>query len=468
MRQLPMRHWLWLCFSLPFTFVWIGFGIYILNNSIDISLSEWLLVLLLYYSISYYSSFKVAQGIVRYLDLLSQRLKSFAQSNFTAKFRSYPIEELQAFDNSLLSSTSNIRNQLTLLEQQHHESEVLLSSMTEGVIALDASQHILKINIAALNLFNLSTEARGKTLGQVIRHPEVLEFVDKSLQSHQTQEREIQFHDFENLYLQMHAAPLKDEQRKILGLVIVFNNVTQIKQLELVRKEFVANVSHELKTPITLIKGWVETLQDGALHDSAEAERFLNIIAKHTDRLYVIIEDLLKLSRIEQVTDRDEIKKQSLALLPILQTAVENCQDSAEPKQIQVDLLCKNNPQLMVNAALLEQAVINLIMNAIQHSPIQSHIEISCELGQKDVVIAVRDWGVGIAREHLGRIFERFYRVDASRSRHQGGSGLGLAIVKHIAQAHHGTVSVESTPFEGSTFKLHFPLSKNDAPLINS
>jgi two-component system phosphate regulon sensor histidine kinase PhoR len=219
----------------------------------------------------------------------------------------------------------------------------------------------------------------------------------------------------------------------------------------------VANVSHELKTPITSIQGFVEALLEGAMNDHKQAERFLKIIAKHSDRLNSIIEDLLILSRLEEDRERKETSFEVTDLKAVLASAIELSSIKAEEKQMRIELVCQDHARAKINAALLEQAMVNLIDNAIKYSPPGSTIRITTEQKGKQTTISVQDNGCGIAQEHLPRIFERFYVVDKSRSRKLGGTGLGLAIVKHIAQVHGGSVTVESSLGKGSTFTIHLP-----------
>ena len=216
-----------------------------------------------------------------------------------------------------------------------------------------------------------------------------------------------------------------------------------------------ANVSHELKTPITSIKGFVETLLAGALKEPENAARFLRIIAQQTDRLNEIIDDLLSLSRIEQEAERHQIAFTRGNLKEVLQAAGQVCAAKAAAKNISIRVNCPDELRASFNAPLLEQALVNLIDNAIKFSPVDSTVRVEAQRAGSEIVIRVQDQGGGIAPEHLDRIFERFYRVDAGRSRKEGGTGLGLAIVKHIAQAHGGRVTVDSTPGQGSTFTLH-------------
>ncbi len=251
------------------------------------------------------------------------------------------------------------------------------------------------------------------------------------------------------------AVSERNQREAILSSTV--HDVTRLRGLENVRRDFVANVSHELKTPITSIKGFVETLLDGAMHDPADARRFLKIVAAQADRLNEIIEDLLTLSRLEGDTDKTGISLQTGRVRDVLQAAAATCQLKAAEKNVAIELACDAELRIEINAALLEQAVVNLVDNAVKYSPEDHTVHIEATQTAAGTVIRVRDRGCGIGADHLPRLFERFYRVDKARSRKLGGTGLGLAIVKHIAQAHGGRVTVESVPGKGSVFSLHLP-----------
>jgi two-component system phosphate regulon sensor histidine kinase PhoR len=242
-----------------------------------------------------------------------------------------------------------------------------------------------------------------------------------------------------------------------VGVLVVLNDITRLRKLENIRKEFVANVSHEIRTPITAIKGFVETLRDGAMQNPQDGERFLGIIQNHVLRLEALVEDLLSLSRIEEETEREEIVLEEKPLKEVLAGALQLCQVKAEPKQIRMELSCAEEVAAKINPSLLEQAVVNLLDNAVKYSEAGKRIWVQVESSPQEVLIRVRDEGCGIEKQHLERLFERFYRVDKARSRKLGGTGLGLAIVKHILEAHGGRVTVESQPGRGSTFTLHLP-----------
>jgi two-component system phosphate regulon sensor histidine kinase PhoR len=332
--------------------------------------------------------------------------------------------------------------------------------MVEGVVAVDADERILRLNEAAARFFGVEVlAAQGRRIQEVVRRAELQRFVSRALESRNPVEGDIVLHNERGeVYLQAHGSVLRDSHGQNIGALVVLNDVTRLRRLESIRRDFVANVSHELKTPITAIKGFVETMLDGALDHKEDARRFLDIILRQSERLHAIIEDLLALSRIEQESESGGIPLQEGGVKSVLGAAVQSCEVGAAGKDVDIDLICPEDLRARISAPLLEQAVVNLIDNAVKYSNPGGRVLLQ-GLQQDDLVlIRVQDWGVGISREHLPRLFERFYRVDKARSRKQGGTGLGLAIVKHIVQAHGGRVDVSSVPGQGSVFTLRLPL----------
>jgi len=235
------------------------------------------------------------------------------------------------------------------------------------------------------------------------------------------------------------------------------SDLTEIRRLETMRRDFVANVSHELKTPVTSIKGFVETLIEQPPDNPAEVERFLEIINRQTDRLENIISDLLALSRLEEDNRTGHLEMVELSINQLLDRVVRDLVSRDPESASRLKLDCSGELRVKINAPLLEQAIGNLIDNAIKYSPVDSSVRVFCTKEETGISVSVEDRGPGIQAEHLPRIFERFYRVDKARSRRMGGTGLGLAIVKHITQIHGGQATVTSTPGVGSTFKLTLP-----------
>ncbi len=372
-----------------------------------------------------------------------------------------PVEERDEIGEvavALNKMAEQLHERIDTIVRQHTEQQAVFSSMVEGVLALDPNGKIIDMNRAAASLFGVNVDAvRGMAVGEVIKDVDLNRFVGKVLEGHTPVEGEIAVRGNKDKYLQVHGNILKDKAGRNLGVLIVLNDVTKLRKLENVRREFVANVSHELKTPLTSIKGFVEALLDGAVSNKKQARSFLQIIARQVERLNAIIEDLLRLSRLEQEQEKEENMKVH-SLEDIVSSAVEVCKIKAEEKKISLSLECSDKRLFFrCNSSLIEHAIVNLIDNAVKYSPEGGDVRIKCFRSGGDVVVEVSDNGPGIEREHLPRIFERFYRVDKARSRKMGGTGLGLAIVKHIVEIHKGKVKVDSTPGEGSRFILLFP-----------
>jgi len=372
--------------------------------------------------------------------------------------------EMAGLAGSINQMAEQINRRIRIIIQQRNELEAVFSSMADSVVAIDADKNIIRMNQAATALFALPSEVvKGKAVQGVIRNAYLLEMIDCTLIHNTQQAQKITLYNgTDPIILQTHTVPLRDEDNKSMGVLLVMNDLTKLNRLEHIRQDFVANVSHELKTPITAIKGYVETLLDGALDDQDNARRFLEIVVRQANRLDAIVDDLLTLSRIEDQSNTKEITLTKGEVGPVLESALQTCALQADEKNITVQIECDKEILAAINQPLLEQAVINLLHNAIAYSPQDSRITLRCAgsktmRGEELVHLSVADNGPGIAKEHLPRLFERFYRCDKARSRDQGGTGLGLAIVKHIAQAHDGTVEVESIPGKGSTFSITLP-----------
>jgi two-component system, OmpR family, phosphate regulon sensor histidine kinase PhoR len=384
-------------------------------------------------------------------------VRRFAQGDLTAKVPVSP--ETRALAEDLNRMAAELDQRLRTVVRQQHEQEAVLAAMVEGVVVVDAQTRVHTLNQAAETLFGISaSQAIGRLLPEVVRNSALLELVDRSLASDSPVEGEVPLAGPPERFLQAHGTKLRDAQGRPGGSLLVLHDLTRLRRLESVRKEFVANVSHELKTPITAIKGFLETLQDGSVHRPEDIARFMQIMSAQAARLDRIIEDLLNLSRLEQDAEQGRIEVTRQTLRPILTAAIAACQLPARTRQVAVELDCPEDLAAAVNSRLLEQALINLIDNAVKYSDPGARVEVFARGESQEVIVGVRDHGIGIEAEHLPRLFERFYRVDKGRSREQGGTGLGLAIVKHILQAHGGHATVESTVGNGSTFSLHLPL----------
>ncbi|MFO7554898.1 MAG: ATP-binding protein [Desulfobacterales bacterium] len=403
-------------------------------------------------------SLYVSQRISRPIEKLKKGADFFARGDLSYRMPGTDLVEIDSLIEALNQMAGQLEDRLNTIVRQKNELEAVLSSMAEGVIAVDMEEKIISINKAAARIFEVLPEhLLNRSIPEVIRNPELQKFIHRALFSKENLEEDIILYQRGERILYVHNTPLEDPDGQRRGILVVLNDVTHLRKLENMRKDFAANVSHEIKTPLTAIKGFVETLRTGEVTEPKETERFLAIIEKHVDRLTAIIEDLMKLSKIEQQDEKSEIHLEESSVKSVILSAIQTCREKAKAKNITIDLVCPEDISFQIDSRLMEQAMVNLLDNAINYSSEKSDIQILASLKDKELKISVQDHGIGIPREHLSRLFERFYRVDKARSRNLGGTGLGLAIVKHIAHAHGGRVSVESTPGKGSTFSLHLP-----------
>ena len=333
----------------------------------------------------------------------------------------------------------------------------ILASMSEGVIATDDQQNIRVVNNSAARLFDFDAEAvLGKPLWQVTRVDQVIKAADEVMASGERKQLEAGLIHGRHLEICLctfgaGAAPA--------GLVLVAHDTTQSVRYQELRKEFVANVSHELRTPLTVIKGFVETLQDGAMNDAERSKQYLSTIGRHTDQLTNLVSDLLELSKLESQPELP--RAVSVDIASCVRKAADLILPAAQRKGQTLTVEANRAPLVVGNPDYLERAIANLIDNAIKYTPEGGTIRVTSKSTPTHVLVEVADNGIGIPPEDIPRIFERFYRVDRSRSREMGGTGLGLSIVKHVAQVHGGAVEVTSALGQGSTFRLKIPLPQH-------
>ncbi|MGD9180655.1 MAG: ATP-binding protein [Desulfobacterales bacterium] len=406
-------------------------------------------------------SWIISRRISRPIEQMKKSAEQFAGGDLNHRLPTPVTEEMAGLADAMNQMAAQLDNRIETISRQRNQLETVLASMLEGVIAIDTEERIVSINRAAAQLFDKEpANCQNKSIQEIIRSPALQQFIRKALRNKNPSEEDITVFQNEERVIDVKSSALLDANQHQIGTLVVFHDVTQMRRLEDMRRDFVANVSHEIKTPLTAIKGFVETLQQGNVEKAKEKERFLGIIQKHVDRLNAIIEDLLALSRIEQEDQRKEINFQQAKIEAVFQAAIQLCRPKAEEKKIRIDLDCEKYAAATFDPTLIEQAVVNLLDNALKYSEPQSTVLLKSDLQDSEMIISVQDHGIGIAQKHLPRLFERFYRVDKSRSRKEGGTGLGLAIVKHIAQAHGGHVEVESKIGAGSRFSIHLPQNK--------
>jgi len=338
------------------------------------------------------------------------------------------------------------------------QQQVLFNSMLEGLLLLDRNRKIYLANRAFKNLFGIKGELRGKTIMEALRVHELAALVERvEGKDGQVFDYELKLPELSERWLQVNAAAIFNSAGEREGTILVFHDLTRLKQLERTREEFVANVSHELRTPLSLIKGYVETLLDGARNQPEVLERFLKIIERNTQRLDLLIQDLLTISALE--SGRMKLNLQPVNLHALVEKIFNDLKPPADNKNV---TLVNQLPELAAtgDANRLEQVLANLVDNAIKYGRAQGKVVVGGKKSDGKLEIFVQDDGAGIPPESLERVFERFYRVDKARSREQGGTGLGLSIVKHIVQAHGGDVRAESEPGKGATFFFTLPSEK--------
>ncbi|TCW62368.1 ATP-binding protein [Treponema sp. J25] len=429
--------------------------LHLLNQEIRRFYLRFFLLMLLIGGISFLLAWYLSRSIEGPIKKLTDLARDFSKGASLSPIYLEGPEELQTLAYTLNTMAEEIEKRIQESTRRREEIETIFTCMREGVIVLDQHLRVYQANRAAFLMVGkteVPADFVGSPLLELFPLSELKTFVDQMLQHNTSFEGTVSSWDRNQKKFQVYGAPLLNSQRYIL----VLHDITHLSRLEQIRKDFVANVSHELRTPITSIKGFVETLQDGAGEDPQLRRRYLDIIARHTIRMEHIIEDLLSLARIEQQEGRI-LETEDTNLKMMLEEIVELFEPLAKEKNIEVTLFCPPDITLKLNPSLFEQALANLLDNALKYSPSDTRTTIEVRDLPAEIQILFRDEGNGIPARDLDRIFERFYRVDKSRSREAGGTGLGLSIVKHVVQLHGGTVSVHSVEGVGSTFTIHIP-----------
>jgi two-component system phosphate regulon sensor histidine kinase PhoR len=404
------------------------------------------------------------------------RLKHFSQriaeGDFRPLLREGPRDELSDLADSMNQTAARLDREIRLLSGERNRSGAILRSMVEGVAVIDAEERLVFYNRAFSEIFNVEgTSGEGRALIEIVRNSELLALIRRALRGDEGLQSDIVMGITQTQSFSVTAAPVnamevptpdrpvagRASAERPSGAVVVLHDVTELRRLERVRQDFVANVSHEFKTPLTAIQGFAETLLAGALDDPSNNRRFLEIIRKHAIRLARLTNDLLKLARIE--AGKLEVEFSTVGLMELIEACAETTLLKADRKEITLEIeVPPKLPAVRGDAGLMRDVLQNLLDNAIQYTPQGGHIRVTADAGDRDAVVTVADTGIGIPLADQERIFERFYRVDVARSREAGGTGLGLSIAKHIVEAHGGRLWVESAVGQGSRFSFSIPL----------
>ncbi len=407
-----------------------------------------------------FGAYRLIRNMIEPLDNITKTAKELSKGNYRA--RAYAMGPSTIVE--LRSSINNLARTLQEIEKTREVEEerlkTLIENMGSALIMIGREGNVSIVNGAFLHGFDLTLdEVRGKNFNTLGLPKKLEQFIDHVFltESPYRKQIEVELHH-EILYKQVYGAPVVGEHGRWLGVVIVMHDITELIRLEQIRKDFVANVSHELRTPITSIKGFSETLLDGAFKDEKMLLSFLDIIHQESNRLQMLINDLLELSKIEQHGYTVSIVPTSLQ--DVLIRAVEVTSPRLDEKNMQFNVDIVRDVVVMGDANRLIQIFTNLIANAITYSPEDTTITLRIKENDEYGIVEVEDQGIGIEKSELPSIFERFYRVDKARSRNSGGTGLGLAIVKHLVEAHHGKLDVESEVGKGTCIKIMIPLKK--------
>jgi len=394
--------------------------------------------------------------IIRPVTSLTEAAEAIASGDYHHRVYVGNRDELGRLARTFNRMSRELDGRMRQLSQTGDRQSTVLGGMIEGVIAVDDRQRVVLANRAAGRLFGFrSAAADGRPLLEVVRNHAVREAVTKALATRQPQKLETRREGTEKLYVDVHVQPLPGEPCP--GVVLVMHDTTELRRLESLRRDFVANVSHELKTPLSSIKAYSETLRNGAMNDPEASQRFLARIEEQADRLHHLIIDMLMLARIE--SDQQVFEIDAIDVGEVTAACLDNHRPAADAKRIELQVEAAQ-PACRVRADHegLREILDNLIDNAIKYTPEGGTVTVAWQPNGSMAQIRVRDTGIGIKPEDQRRVFERFYRVDKARSRELGGTGLGLAIVKHLAQSFGGRVGVTSEPGQGSTFSVELPL----------
>jgi two-component system phosphate regulon sensor histidine kinase PhoR len=400
-------------------------------------------------------SLAVSRGLTTRIERLKQFARRVAEGDFRPAAAEREGDELSELARSLNDTAARLDQTIRSLTEERNRSAAVLGSMVEGVAVIGGDERVLFCNHAFCQSVDARLEScQGRPLIEVVRHTDLLGVIRRALREGGTTHGEVAFAADRPRTFAVTVAPVRSEAHT--GVVLVLHDISDLRRLERVRRDFVANVSHEFKTPLTAIQGFAETLLGGALEDAQNSRRFLEIIRDHAARLGRLTDDLLKLSQME--AGKVELDLRPLAVADLIDSCVETARLKAAHKQLALIVdVAPALPAVRADSIRLREVLQNLLDNAVQYTPAGGRITVRAVKHNGEVSVSVADTGIGIPRLELDRIFERFYRVDAARSREAGGTGLGLSIARHLVEAHGGRISVDSEVGRGSTFTVVLP-----------
>lgn len=386
---------------------------------------------------------------------------SISKFDFSQKLYLSRDDVLGDLAQNLNQMSIDIKRSYEDVVRERNEIQAVFTNMIDGVLVIGQDDKIIHISPSCRELLQIRTNLYDdRNYWEVVRYEQINDLIKEVFSNHTVIKEDVAIYVPQEKFLNLSISPISGEGGVVSSVVVVFHDITELKKYEKMRSEFVANVSHELKTPLTSIKGFAETLKDGAIDNPDKARHFLGIIENQAQRLENLVADLLSLSKLD--SQEKEFHKTHEDILGILDSVVSILKNEIDEKKHLLTIDVKEAiPLVLIDRQAIEQVFINLLVNAIKFTPVKGTIAITVFLEKEWVAVEVKDSGIGIAREHIAHLFERFYRVDRARSREMGGTGLGLSIVKHIVQAHSGRIQVESEPEKGASFTVFFPITGN-------
>ncbi|MGJ6660278.1 two-component system histidine kinase PnpS [Listeria monocytogenes] len=398
----------------------------------------------------------IARKITRPVREIIEVSTDLANHKYDSRIHGKISGELQDLSISVNTLAESLETQMFEIKQNEQRLNAIVQNLVSGVMLINVDKQVIMTNRTMYQILG-ETEITGKPFYEVIKSFALSQLIEGTFETKTIQQKEIILYFPREMILDASVSPILGENEEITGIILLLHDITQIRHLENVRSEFVTNVSHELKTPVTALKGFAETLLDGAMYDEMLLKKFLTIIKEESDRLHRLIMDILALSRIEQNPVPENVEL--VEVDEVIEQSARTIFEMATEKNIQVTIPEKTSESVMIETDRdkLQQILINLLSNAINYTPVDGKVEVKLIEQEAEVIIEVTDNGIGIPAKDIDRVFERFYRVDKARSRHSGGTGLGLSIVKHLVENCGGRIEVESQEEVGSTFRVTLP-----------
>lgn len=431
-----------------------GFAIYKTENNFVLLVA----VLMIQFVILIIGLLNLYDRFIRPLDGAIETVDELVKGNFRARIQQKTSGKMSELTNQVNALARNL-SELSIHEKMQAEQLSTIVNNTEsGIILIDEKGYIHYVNRKFVEMFGGTRKAyRGYLYYDVLEHEKIHEAVQETFLYERNVRASLEKKEAGQInHFQVVVAPIFDGRQLLKGAVVVLYDITELKKLDLIRKDFVANVSHELKTPITSIRGFAETLLDGALNDEKMREEFVSIIYDESNRIQYLVDDLLTLSRLEH--DGFCLQKEKVSISNLVESVIPLAKQKAAEREIEFTTEVDDELTALIDAEKVKQVLINLLGNAISYTAEKGSVLLKVYEEKDLLYIEVTDTGIGIESEAIPRLFERFYRVDKARSRNTGGTGLGLAIVKHIVELHEGTIEIMSEPDQGSTFRVAFPV----------